>query len=789
MTAITNDYSSKRSFLFLQGPHGSFFRQLAHVLQKSGYQAYNVVFNGGDMVLNSRFKHSYYFQGSIASWPQYYVKLLTKNNITDIVLYGDKRAYHTTAIHIAKTKNINIWVFEEGYIRPGYVTLEPNGVNSKSLIPELYLNAYNEYIATKAIPKEYNRPEQSILPPAPILPNPMLKRINLAISYYIGIWFLMPFYPFYTWHRSQGFTSEILGWMLRSYHNLNYRRTNERILANIDQHTGGYYLLPLQLASDAQIKCCSTFRDIADVIETVAYSFTKYAPKNSLLVIKVHPLDNTFFNYKKFIDNLNIALNLTNRIKFIISCDNKKLLTKCKGVVVVNSTMGISAISEGKPTIALGDAIYTGPGLAQCALVNGHYVEELLHQFWCNLIAPTPQLVNLFLTVLKKNSLVPGNFYTRLGRRQAIDYSLVKLKVKKPHGIQACHIFSSGIRKIKHLETFLADIDTECVIGWGYRPTTAKARKYAQNHEIPFYALEDGFIKTAGYDIAHANIYSLILDKGGIYYDANSDSDLKNCLINSSWFTEELKSRAQRLREYIVKYKISKYNITNTKAQFDKAMDLEADDAELNTTNYDELFENISLTPNSSNTLQNLQPAKDSVLLIDQTFGDCSISCGLASEQSFCDMLETALLSHKPSNIYVKVHPNVYAGNKKGYFKISDLKKLGVNIIDWQINTIELAQLFKDVYTVTSGFGFEALLCGANVTVFGCPFYAGWGLTNDKLPGTSLERAQRCMKKVDIDLLTAAVFFKYSIFVDPKTGKRSTPEAAIASIVALRNKG
>ena len=754
-----------RNFLFLQGPHGTFFRHFAHILKKSGYGAWNVIFNGGDFVLSNHFHNTYYFHGCIENWPAYFTQIICERQITDIVLYGDKRAYHSIAVHIARNKNIRIWVYEEGYIRPGFITLEENGVNSQSLIPAIYNDALKKYEASQKLPPEYDISNEAQLPAVKLLPNPMVKRVYLAVLYYLGIFFLMPLFPFYTWHRSQGFLDEIFGWALKSLHNFSYKKRNQAILNELKDHSHKYFLLPLQLASDAQIKCCSTFRDIADVIETVLCSFAQHAPNKMMLVIKLHPLDNTFFNYQKFINSLSLSLNINNRVKFIINGENRQLFQDAAGVVVVNSTMGISAISNGLPTIALGDAIYTGTGLAVNAFIGGHFHVEVLNEFWQNPIAPQKEKVQLFLAILKKISIIPGNFYTRKGRRQALEYSLIKFKINKPTGISTCHIFSRGIRRIPHLAAYLADITNECVIGWGYRPTTIKARSYAVNHDIPYYAMEDGFIKTVGFDIEHADNLSLILDRHGIYYDGRSDSDLRRYIVDSSWCTEDLKLRAHNLRQSIVRHKISKYNIIAPTQNI--------------STNEQSSYLNTQAT-------KELHPSPNSVLLIDQTFGDCSISCGLASAESFNEMLKDALLQHKPHEIYVKIHPNVYSGTKKGYFNPNKLRHQGINIIDWQCNTIELAQLFHKVYTVTSGFGFEALLCGAKVTVFGCPFYAGWGLTQDKLIDINQERLNKCNGIVDLDLLVAAVFYKYSIFIFPKTGKRCSPEDAINYILKKR---
>ena len=93
------------------------------------------------------------------------------------------------AVHIARNKNIRIWVYEEGYIRPGFITIEENGVNSQSLIPAIYNDALKKYEASQKLPPEYDISNEAQLPAVKLLPNPMVKRVYLAVLYYLGIFF------------------------------------------------------------------------------------------------------------------------------------------------------------------------------------------------------------------------------------------------------------------------------------------------------------------------------------------------------------------------------------------------------------------------------------------------------------------------------------------------------------------------------------------------------------------------------------------------------------------------
>ena len=157
---------------------------------------------------------------------------------------------------------------------------------------------------------------------------------------------------------------------------------HESIVHKIGKVLFDYFAFPLQLSSDAQIKCASSFRDVSESVEKVIFSFANHANKNDHLVIKLHPLDNSFFNYRKFVNNLSKVFNIESRIHFISNTNSNSFIENSKGTVVINSTMGIISLYNFKPTITLGNAIYANSGLAVSAVSNGIFNEEILNNFW-----------------------------------------------------------------------------------------------------------------------------------------------------------------------------------------------------------------------------------------------------------------------------------------------------------------------------------------------------------------------------------------------------------------------
>jgi capsular polysaccharide export protein len=58
-----------------------------------------------------------------------------QHEITDQVLFGDRRPAHRPVVTHGEACGVRTWVFEEGYFRPHGGTLEREGVNGRSLLP------------------------------------------------------------------------------------------------------------------------------------------------------------------------------------------------------------------------------------------------------------------------------------------------------------------------------------------------------------------------------------------------------------------------------------------------------------------------------------------------------------------------------------------------------------------------------------------------------------------------------------------------------------------------------
>ena len=293
-------------------------------------------------------------------------------------------------------------------------------------------------------------------------------------------------------------------------------------------------------------------------------------------------------------------------------------------------------------------------------------------------------------------------------------------------------IFSKKLRSIPLLCEFLLprDANAPCVLGWGHKPTADKARRYAAQHNLPYIALEDGFLRSLDLGCKGAQPLSLVVDHTGIYYDAAEPSDLENLLNASGWETPELLDSARRAMRDIIRHNLSKYNHA----------------------------------PHAPQCLWGDVPAPR-VLVLDQTAGDASVTLGGADEATFRAMLEAALGAYPLSHVWVKTHPDVIAGKKRGYLADYAASR-GVRVIATDCAPLSLLAGADIVYTVTSQMGFEALMLGKEVHCFGIPFYAGWGLTRDSQT-CSRRKQQRSLEEV-----FAAAYLLYARYVNPIRGER-----------------
>jgi capsular polysaccharide export protein len=372
-----------RTFLFLQGPPGPFFRRLGEELEAQGVGVRRINLNGGDRA-DWRLGCDNY-RGRASAWPIFFDRYVRQHRVTDLVLYGDCRPMHMAAHRLAKLRGTRIHVFEEGYIRPDWMTLEPDGVNGRSTL--------------KRDPQWFLKQAEG-LPPLPDLPPiraNFRRRARDSYWYYHRVVTGRVTFPFYRTHRPGSPIWEGLGWINKF---ARARRRAAAARATIAALAGRrYFLFPLQLTGDYQIRAHSPFGSMRIAVDYVLDSFAHSAPADALLVIKEHPLDCGFHSWPSFVRRRARAQGMEDRILHIDGGDLDALAHDAAGVVCVNSTSGTLALAAGKPVLVLGDAIYDVAGITH----QGH-----LDDFWVNPQAPDMVLYDAFKRVLHARCLVRG---------------------------------------------------------------------------------------------------------------------------------------------------------------------------------------------------------------------------------------------------------------------------------------------------------------------------------------------------------------------------------------------
>ncbi|CAH1580654.1 Capsule polysaccharide modification protein LipA [Vibrio rotiferianus] len=300
--------------------------------------------------------------------------------------------------------------------------------------------------------------------------------------------------------------------------------------------------------------------------------------------------------------------------------------------------------------------------------------------------------------------------------------------------------FSRGIVRLKNVNHFItepSDFSTgDVVIGWGFKSTAKRARDYAAAHNMPYVALEDGFLRSIGLGVAGAQPLSLVIDEVGIYYDVRQSSRLEQLISSSEGLPLEAVERSRRCISAIRDYRLSKYNQNQSDPQ--------------------------------------LRAAAPKVVVIDQTQGDASVVGAMADQDTFVQMLRRAVEAHPHETVWVKVHPDVVHGKKKGFLYPLPFEHPNVKLYAEPVNPWDFLETTTHVYTVSSLMGFEALMAGAQVHCFGMPFYAGWGLTHDQ------QSCERRNQPRTLEQVFDAAYIQYARYVDPTLGERCEIERIIS---------
>jgi Capsule polysaccharide export protein len=362
-----------KNVVLLQGPLGPFFSRLADCFLKKGIQAHRIHFNGGDAFYSHSGQRINY-TGTPEEWRTFLTSYIIKHQIDTLFCYGDCRFYHKIAREICQQYQLSIWIFEEGYLRPDFITLEKEGTNANS--------AWFD-----------NREHFAVLPKQPrqvaAIGSTFLARAIYATCYYNAMLFRQRQFPHYLHHRSHSVPGEAWAWIKSGWIKLTSQRRDKRLVENLQAHAGNLFLVPLQVADDFQVREHSPYNSIGDFIEELILSFAKHAEPQQLLLFKHHPMDRGHVNYQALITKVSTQAGVIDRVFYGHELPLPTLYPLCRGVITINSTVGLSALRRNVPTLTLGEALYDIPDVtSQCSLddfwkapspVDAEKVSQLRH--------------------------------------------------------------------------------------------------------------------------------------------------------------------------------------------------------------------------------------------------------------------------------------------------------------------------------------------------------------------------------------------------------------------------
>ncbi|MFY0623216.1 MAG: capsule biosynthesis protein CapA [Pelagimonas sp.] len=398
---MSNATGQKRVFLFLQGPHGPFFHRLGSMLRKAGAEVWRVGFNAGDRAFWFHPASYIPFQGSGSDWPDTFCDLVDEKQVTDIVLYGDVRPIHARAIEIAKARGLQVHVFEEGYMRPYWVTYERGGSNGHSRLMKMSVSQMQKALEQSDM--------ETPMPPAAW--GDMRQHIFYGALYHWFVMFRNGGYKNFRPHRSLTVVQEFLLYLKRLL--LMPVTWADRVISTLRIRRGGfpYHLALLQLEHDSSFQKHSPFSTMPEFLELVIQGFADGAPGHHHLVFKAHPLEDGRVNMCAAVKDLAKKYKVADRVHYVRGGKLAQLLNDARTAVTVNSTAAQQVLWRGIPLKVFGDAVYAKPEFVST---------QPLSQFFATPSRPDNRAYKEYRRYLLETSQVAGGFYSSRGRRQLL---------------------------------------------------------------------------------------------------------------------------------------------------------------------------------------------------------------------------------------------------------------------------------------------------------------------------------------------------------------------------------
>ncbi|MGM0923228.1 MAG: capsular polysaccharide biosynthesis protein [Bacillota bacterium] len=311
----------------------------------------------------------------------------------------------------------------------------------------------------------------------------------------------------------------------------------------------------------------------------------------------------------------------------------------------------------------------------------------------------------------------------------------------EPYLAEYKNIYIPNTRALGLLPLVFRRAEKKVFIIWGYKNDEAISQ-YAEEHNVPVYRMEDGFIRSVGLGSMHTPPFSLCLDKKGMYFDSTKPSDLEE-ILNTYDFQGDhlLLNRAKKCISHLQQLGISKYNHVGKR-------------------DVDDIYG---------------PKTKKRILVIGQVEDDASILMGSDKNWTNNDLVRLASEENPEAEIIYKPHPDVLTGRRKKQSNPNDIRHIA-KVIEEPLSLADSFKTIDHIYTITSLSGFEAIIRDIPVTTAGAPFYSGWGLTDDR---QIVDRRKRTLTKEE---LFAGAYILYPKYIDPLSKEPITLEETIKRI-------
>ena len=390
-----------RVFLLLQGPHGPFFNRLGQLLAQTGAGVWRVAFNAGDAFFWSSKDRLILHDGTPEEWPAHLARIIAEKGVTDIVLYGDVRPVHAAARAAAAEHGLVLHVFEEGYLRPFWLTYERGGSNGYSRLTQI----------TIAQMRAALRGSQGDMPRPPANWGDMRQHKFYGALYHFMVLTANGRFPGYRTHRDISVSREFR-LNLRRLVLAPYLMADQMLRTTRIRRSGHpFSLVLMQLEHDASLRAHSNYTSMSEFTAEVLEAFAANAPRHHHLVFKAHPLEDGRSRQRRDILDKAQELGIADRVHHVPGGKLAPLLGQARSVVTVNSTSAQQALWRGLPVKAMGQAVFDKPQLVS---------QQSLAEFFRHPDRPNPHLYRRYRDYLLETSQIPGGFYAAKSRAPAL---------------------------------------------------------------------------------------------------------------------------------------------------------------------------------------------------------------------------------------------------------------------------------------------------------------------------------------------------------------------------------